>query len=284
MPDNSIQKKLTERQQQQNSQPSNEVEVKDGNSTVSRQSALRQLLKRYEPIIQEALPQGYVAERLVRLAMTQMRYVPRLAQADDMSLLGAVLTSAQLGIEPGPLGEGWILPWKNGKTGKIEARFQLGYKGMAKLFWQHPLAAYLDTQTVYENDEFDYDFGTNAFLHHKPARGDRGTKTGEYYAIAKLTNGGYRFVVLSTDDVNKRHRQRSQTPNSPAWTNDYDAMAEKSCIVELFGLLPKSASLSRAMAADDTVRTNFESDALDSQVPEALVMENEPLEIESGNE
>ncbi len=230
---------------------------------------VRDLLDRMGPEIAKAVPAHMTAERMARIAYTQIRKSPELAECTAESLAGAILTCAQLGLEPGPTGEAFIVPRRN--KGVWEASFELGYKGMATLFWQHPLAAYLDTQTVYENDDFDYEYGLNAFLRHKPAKGDRGKETGEWYAVAKMVNGGYRFVVLDKREVERR-RHRGQSPWSPAWKNDYNAMAEKSCVRALFDLIPKSAEMARALAQDGAVRTDLAPDALDvePEFPEAM--------------
>lgn len=241
---------------------------------------VKDLLERMGPEIAKAVPAHMTAERMARIAYTQVRKNPNLAMCTAESLAGAILTCAQLGLEPGPTGEAFLVPRKN--NGVWEASFEFGYKGMATLFWQHPLAMYLDTQTVYENDAFDYELGLNAFLKHKPAKGERGKETGEWYAVAKLVTGGYRFVVLDRREVERR-RHRGSSPYSPSWKNDYNAMAEKSCVRAIFDLLPKSPELARALAHDGRVRTDLAADALDVEpayddAVEAEVIKDGPTE------
>jgi recombination protein RecT len=243
---------------------------------------VKDLLDRMGPEIAKAVPAHMTAERMARIAYTQVRKNPDLAMCTAESLAGAILTCAQLGLEPGPTGEAFLVPRKN--KGVWEASFELGYKGMATLFWQHPLAMYLDTQTVYENDEFDYELGLNAFLRHKPAKGERGKETGQWYAVARLVTGGYRFVVLDRAEVERR-RHRGSSPFSPAWRNDYNAMAEKSCVRAIFDLLPKSPEMARALAQDGVVRTDLAVDALDVEPVYSDVVEGEvvPAEPDADN-
>jgi len=47
-------------------------------------------------------------------------------------------------------------------------------------------------QIVKENDEFEYQYGLNPDLKHKPAMQDRGRTIGAY-AVAKFRDGGYQF-------------------------------------------------------------------------------------------
>lgn len=244
-----------------------------GDQPVHPLLVVHQNLTRMQPEIEKALPSvGMSAERFTRIVYTQVRHNPKLAECTPESLAGAILTCAQLGLEPGgPTGEAWILPYWNNADGakRYEASFQLGYKGMASLFWRHPLAMYLDAQTVYENDEFDYDYGLEPYLKHKPARSERGKETGLWYAVARLTNGGYRFIVLNQLDV-ERHRQKSKSPNSPAWRNDYNAMAKKCCVKEMFALLPKSAEAGRALAQDEQVRTSLDPETIDAEPDDVI--------------
>lgn len=48
-----------------------------------------------------ALPKHMTADRLARIATTEIRKVPKLAACDQASFLGAIMQCAQLGLEPG---------------------------------------------------------------------------------------------------------------------------------------------------------------------------------------
>ncbi|MFD8546818.1 recombinase RecT [Streptomyces sp. NPDC059649] len=173
------------------------------------------------------------------------------------------MTCAQLGLEPGgALGEAYLLPFWNKRVRAYEVQLVIGYQGMIRLFWQHPAAAGLAAHAVYENDEFEYEYGLDPVLRHKPARSDRGRPT-DYYAVAKMANGGSAFVVMSVEDV-EAIRQRSKSRDSGPWSTDYDAMARKTVIRQLFKLLPKSPELARAVAHDEGVRRDMSPEGLDT--------------------
>ena len=105
-----------------------------------------------------------------------------------MSFIGALLNAAQLGLEVNtPLGLAYLIPYKN--KGQIECQFQLGYKGMITLAYRNPDIQTIQAQTVYENDEFIFEYGLNPKLIHRPAVTDRGEPV-YFYALFKTIKGG----------------------------------------------------------------------------------------------
>lgn len=212
--------------------------------------------------IARALPKHLNADRLARIMLTEVRRTPLLARCTPDSFGGAIMTCAQLGLEPGVTGEAYLLPFRNSRKNCYEVQLIVGYQGMAKLFWQSPLARSLDAQAVYAKDDFEYAYGLDPVLTHKPSLGeDRGPAVA-YYAVARMSNGGSAFIVMSPGDIEKI-RTRSQAKDDGPWKTDYDAMAKKTCLRQLFKLLPRSPELSRALAADESVRTDMSEDALD---------------------
>ena len=229
-----------------------------------------------------ALPRHLSADRMARIALTEVRRTPLLARCTQPSFGGALMTCAQLGLEPGVSGEAYLLPFRNKKKQIYEVQLIIGYQGMAKLFWQSPLARSLDTQAVYENDPvFDYAYGLQPKLIHKPRLdGDRG-KAIAYYAVALMEGGGSAFIVMSPTDIEKI-RERSRAKDDGPWQTDYDAMARKTCLRQLFKLLPRSPELSQALAQDEAVRTDWAEDAIDisPEYPDAIsgdVVRDEPI-------
>ncbi|MET7616983.1 recombinase RecT [Streptomyces sp. NPDC005408] len=227
-------------------------------------ASLVQFVQQMRPEIERALPAHLGgADRIARIALTELRRVEHLAECTQESFAGALMTCAQLGLEPGGVsGEAYLLPFWSKKARAYEVQLVLGYQGMIKLYWQHPLAAGLDTHTVHEGDLFEYEYGLEPKLKHIPARGNAKGQPSDYYAVARLTNGGSAFVVLDVEDV-ETIRKRSKAKDFGPWSTDYDAMARKTCVRQLFKLLPKSAELARAVAHDETVRRDASPEGLD---------------------
>jgi recombination protein RecT len=241
----------------------------EGNAVATRDSgqqqpvSIGQLIQQLRPEMSRALPKHMDADRMARIALTVLRTNPSLGLSTKESFMGALLTCAQLGLEPGAGGEAYLVPYAHRRgplAGKTECQLIIGYQGLVKLFWQHPLAKHIDAQAVHEHDEFDYAYGLDPFLRHKPALGDRG-RVVAYYGVATLTTGGSAFVVLSPDQV-KALRQGKVGPSGQiadpmAW------MERKTVLRQLLKTLPKSANLLRAEVVDEKIRTDLAEDAID---------------------
>lgn len=173
---------------------------------------LFQYIERMKPEIARALPKHMDADRMARLAITLLRKNPDLLKCTQVSFGACLMTATALGLEPGVNDEAYLIPYKvNGRDMGRECTFVVGYQGFVKLFWQHPLARHIDAQAVHERDEFDYAYGLNPFLTHKPAAGDRGDIV-NYYAVAALSTGAKAFVVLTPDEI-KALRQGKVGPD-----------------------------------------------------------------------
>lgn len=209
-----------------------------------------QLIEQMKPEIGRALPKHMDPDRLARIALTVLRQTPGLARCTPNSFLGALMTCAQLGLEPGPLGEAYLVPFGN------EVTFIPGYRGLIKLAWQSGQLESIDAQVVHEADHFDYEYGLHPFLEHKPTMGTPG-KAVAAYCVARLQNGGSAFRVMSVAEV-EAIRKRSRSSAKGPWVSDWDAMARKTVIRQLIKMLPMSTSMVNLMTADrldGTVRT-----------------------------
>ena len=68
------------------------------------------------------LPKHITPERMVRIALNAIQNTPKLAECDQKSFLGAIMRSAQLGLEPdGVLGQAYLIPFWNNRKKQNEA-------------------------------------------------------------------------------------------------------------------------------------------------------------------
>lgn len=219
--------------------------------------------------LEALLPRHFDSERMLKLALGALRTTPKLANASLSSLLGSVVTCAQLGLEPNtPLGHAYLLPFdKREKQGdqwvttETQVQVIIGYKGMLDLARRSGQIVSIAAHEVCEKDEFVFAYGLNEELVHRPAMKDRGSVIG-FYAVAKLTGGGYSFEFMSVDEVNhirdkaaeKNRAKKDRNGNliiSGPWADNYVEMGRKTVLRRLFKYLPISIeSLAFASAID----------------------------------
>ena len=230
-----------------------ETSAKKSPATADRPT-LATLIRQMSPEIAKVLPAHMNPTRMGRIATTMVRQTPLLARCTPETFLGALLSASQLGLEPGPTGECYFLPFRNGKSGSYEVQFIVGWRGLVKLARNSGQLVDIWSEIVYEHDTFRYSLGLHRDLVHEPAVGDRGKMT-HVYAAAKLRDGGTPFVVLTVADVEKL-RSRSRASGNGPWVTDYEAMSRKSAVRQLAKWLPLSAEMASAVALDGSVRTD----------------------------
>lgn len=216
---------------------------------------LKAQIKSMEAQFQLAMPKGVEAAQLVRDAMTVLSANPKLAECEPKSVLGALMTCAQLGLRPGVLGQAWVIPFKG------KGQLVIGYQGLMALAHRSGDIASTRAQIVYERDHFDYEYGLDDRLVHKPFRGgDRGDAVA-YYCVVKTKAGGVLWDVLERADA-EAHRDKFAMARSGGkiigpWVDHFDAMALKTVIMRVLKLAPRSTELVQAMRVDDSVRVDL---------------------------
>lgn len=234
------------------------------------EQTIRHYLQQMAPEIQRALPKHLDADRLTRIAMTTIRQTPKLLDCNIQSLLAAVMQSAQLGLEPNILGQAYIIPY-----GK-EAQFIIGYRGMIDLARRSGHIESIYAHPVYDQDDFDYEYGLDPKLRHKPAIGDRGQFIGAY-GVAKFKDGGYHFEFMPKAEIDKRRKRSKASGNGP-WVTDYEEMACKTVIRHMFKYLPISIEVMKQVDhTDETVKHEIMPDMTES--PDVIDVDIETGEV-----
>lgn len=198
-----------------------------------------------------ALPKHINSDRFVRIAITTIRQNPKLAKCSQESLLGALMVSAQLGLEPGTLGQCYLIPFENKKAGTVECQFQIGYKGLIELLRRSGQLSDIYSYTVYENDDFNIEYGLSRTLTHKPNFDERGEIKG-FYAVAILKDGAKAFEYMTKDEVVKHEEKyRKGSYKNDVWNKNFEEMAQKTVVKKLLKWLPVSVEFLEMAAKDE---------------------------------
>ena len=224
---------------------------------------------------QQAVPKHLSAERMLRVCALAVYRTPDLAKCEVMSLLGAMLTLASLGLEPNtPLGHAYLIPFQArrktaaGWEDYHQVQVVIGYKGLIDLARRSGMVVSIRGDVVYGpvnspgGDRFEFEYGSNQRLTHKP--GEERTTPIFAYAYAKLQDGEafevlpYKLVMKIRDKsqgyVSAMNLKASGYPK--AWeTNPWVAyeheMAAKTMIRRLAKFLPMSVEFARAVELDE---------------------------------
>lgn len=220
---------------------------------------LRQQITRMEREFAAAMPRGVEASQLVRDALTCLSKTPQLAECQADTVLGGLMTCAQLGLRPGVLGQAWLLPFWDKRSGTRKAQLIIGYQGLVELAYRSDKVASVVARAVYEGERIEVEYGLEERLHHVPTLdGPRGRPRG-YYAVVKLINGGRAYWWMSQADMEAWRDQHAMARDKAGnvvgpWVDDFEAMALKTVFLRLAKWMPKSTELASAMAADESVR------------------------------
>ena len=224
------------------------------NEIAQKQETVIGLIRKSQSQFLMALGNPALAERFVRVAITEVRRNPMLQNCEATSLIGALMLGAQLNLDI-TLEQYYIIPYWSSKNNCYLAQFQFGYKGLIELFYRHPLAAELYAETVYSKDKFEVNLGTDRKIIHEPNFEDRGEPI-LYYAVAKLSTGATNFAIMSKKEVDQ-HKERyakSKTKSISPWETNFEDMAKKTVIKKVLKYMPKSVEIASALINDESVR------------------------------
>ena len=191
-----------------------------------------------------AVPKHLNADRMARIAATEVRKNKALLNTEPTSFLGSVMQAAQLGLEPGSaLGQAYLVPYGN------QCQLIIGYKGMIDLARRSGQVLSLNAYAVREGDDFNFQLGLKPDIHHVPRlEADRIKKPITYvYAVATLKGGGYQFEVMSRAEV---EAVRAKAKSKNIWNTYFEEMAKKTVIRRLFKYLPVSIEALEITNAD----------------------------------
>ncbi len=256
------------------SQTTSLADLKKTSKMVASQAGIGQVKTFFESqkaTLAAVLPRHVSADRMLKIALGALRTTPKLMGCTVESLMGAVVQVSQLGLEPNtPLGHAYLIPFENRQKGIVEVQIVLGYKGLIDLARRSGQIVSIAAHAVHANDHFEYAYGLDEKLEHRPAMGERGDIVA-FYAVAKLVGGGHAFEVMSYQQVLdirdasqgwKQAKRYGKEASSP-WGGHFSEMGRKTVLRRLFKYLPVSIELASAAALDE-LNARGESQALDN--------------------
>lgn len=248
----------------------NKIQTQTTNAVANNEKkTMQSYIKAMEGEIAKALPSVITPERFTRMVLSAISTNQKLGSCTPASFLGAMMSAAQLGLEPNtPLGQAYILPFQN--KGVLEAQFQLGYKGLIDLAYRSGEVEVVQAHIVYANDKFECEYGLEPKLTHIPADKDRGEAV-KVYAMFKTKSGGYGFEVMSMEDVRihaEKYSKAYSTSFSP-WKTNFEEMAKKTVLKKCLKYAPLKSDFVKGIVQDGAVKSGLSEDMY--EVPNDVV-------------
>lgn len=185
-----------------------------------------------------------------------------LRTAEPSSVFNAACMAATLNLPlQNGLGFAYIVPFKNNKERKVEAQFQIGYKGFIQLAQRSGQFKRLVALPVYKKQLIKKDF-INGFEFDWEQEPEKDENPIGYYAYFKLVNDFSAELYMSHDDIVKHAQRYSQTfkKGFGVWHDNFEAMALKTVIKLLLSKqAPLSVEMQQAVLADQSVVKDVEN-------------------------
>lgn len=226
--------------------------LKEKAGLTKKKPTFYELLEAMKPQIALALPRHLTPERMIRIALTCCRLNPRLLECTPESLIAAIMISSQLGLEPGVMGQSFLVPFRHGKDRDKKDIFvcQLipGWLGILDLVNRSGKATAW-TGAVYAGDEFDWSLGDKPYLKHKPS-GDE-SKLTHVYAVARPVSSQWPILEVWTIEKIWKHRDRVNKVGADHYSYNWpEQYARKIPLLQTLKYVPKSIELQAALSLD----------------------------------
>src|SRR6185312_11420575 len=205
-------------------------------------------------LIASVAPKHLTPDRLIKVALVARSRDPKLLQCDPESLLKAIVTAAELGLEPSGLrGQGYLIPRKNKHTGKLEATFLPGYRGLVDLATRGGRVKFVEARLVRARDKFHVQLGTDPKIVHEMFLGDDPGELTHVYSVATMDDGSKHFDQPMTRSEVERVRDRNGSPDTGPWVSDFDEMAKKTGVRRHMKMLPISPEAQKAVEYEESM-------------------------------
>jgi len=186
-----------------------------------------------------------------------------LKNCDPNSMLVSAMKAAALDLPIDPnIGHAWIVPYRDGKSGKTLAQFQVGYRGFVQLALRTNQYKFINVAPICEGQEIKEDQLTGEIRVNGSRQGDKIIGFAAYF---RLHNGFEKFLYMTSDAIHTHAKRFSKSygKDSSPWSTDFDAMAKKTVLKLLISKYgPLSIDLKSALATDETEDDIIEGDSV----------------------
>jgi len=221
-------------------------------------------LHKQEDKIASALPAHISSGRMISASLACFNASKELQQcattdAGRQSIIQSVMVAATVGLEPGVLGQAYLIPYKNNRLNAYICTFVPGWKGIISVIGRSGKGL-ARSGAVFKGDEFDYDVGTGMFIKHKPLSKDRNpAKLTHVYAIGEIAGLQDRVIEVWDIDQVREHFNRWNKVGEKHYAskpNNWEMYARKVPLLQVAKYLPQTVEITNVVAAAYTAERN----------------------------
>lgn len=224
---------------------------------------VRDLLYKNKDQILALVPRHLDAERMLQIALVAIRRVPKLAECHPATLIGAVIESLRMGLEPGAgAGESWLIPFDNKKKRRVEVVLIPDYRGLLKLIRRSGEVGAVMAEVVREGDDFDYGISESGpYLSWKPTREkERGQATHFFCGVWNKGRVLIASSVMTSEEIDEHAKRFSRAYDEGPWQTDFRAMGIKTVVRRAAKQAPTSSEVQRAVELDEKAMLGIPQD------------------------
>lgn len=217
------------------------AEMSAGNKPQNAVVKFNGIMQSFKSQLALAIPKHLDTDRFVRLVLTAFSSNPELQKCSDHSILASVMAAAQMGLEPGINGQGYLIPYKGVCT------FVPGWKGIIDIVSRSGRAGAW-TGAVFDGDFFEYALGDAPFVKHVPKGEDDPAKITHVYAIGRVNGATWPIVEVWPIARVRKHFAKNNKVGERHYANKHFEMyARKVPLLQVCKYLPQSVELQRAV-------------------------------------
>lgn len=206
-----------------------------------------------------ALPKHLTPDRMARLAMTAFSQSKQLIQCDPKTVFASIICASQLGLEPGVMGQCYLVPYKNTCT------LIPGWQGYVDLVNRAGRASCW-TGAVFVGDEFDFSLGDSPFVRHQPRGEDDPAALTHVYAVGRVKGSDWPIIEVWPIAKVLKHRDRYNKVGQKHYSfENFEMYARKIPLLQVIKYLPKSVELQNLMDIDNSASHGKATDFINGE-------------------
>lgn len=211
------------------------------------------------------IPPGIPFDMVVHQCFVETKKNPAILKCSAESIVQAVCTILQWGLVIGQTG--YLIPYKDkhNSQGLKVCTPVADYKGLARLMVISGAVRHVFAKAVYAGDFFDYEFGLDGYLKHKPCPKSKRGDIRASYVILDLPGGTRVFDVMEIEDIEEIRKTSAKwgpdkVRECPGW------YAKKTVIRQSAKLVPLTPKFQQALSVIEAER-EMEDDVADATPP-----------------